>query len=149
MADLQNYVDTTIEPGNDFEPIPNGWYLAQIIDSEMKPPASGDGMMLVLKWEILDGNYKGRILFDNLCLQHTNPQTVKLAQKALAGIRHATGVLQPKDSVELHNIPVMVKVVVYKDKRDEMKNDIRDYKKREPAGQAPQANNNAKPWQRG
>jgi hypothetical protein len=140
MADLRGFDAQTVEPNDSFDPIPNGDYLCIITASEMKPTKSGDGAYLELELEVLDGPYKGRKLWDRLNLNNANETTVKIAKGALSAICRAVGVLQPKDSCELHDLPMLVKVACKKrDDTDELTNVVKGYKKRDAANIAPVA----------
>jgi hypothetical protein len=62
--------------------------------------------------DILDGEHKGRKIFDQLNLVNPNPTTVEIAQRTLSAICHATGKMQVSDSEELHLIPMTIQVTV-------------------------------------
>ncbi len=51
-----------------FDLLPAGDYHAVITESDYVETKSGTGMNLKLTWQIIDGNFKGRLLFENLCL---------------------------------------------------------------------------------
>jgi hypothetical protein len=93
------------------EVIPPGKYLVQIVNSEMKLTSTG-GELLWLEFDILDGEHKGRKLFDRLNLQNSNAQAVEIAQRALSAICHATGQMQVNDSQQLHYKPMVATVKV-------------------------------------
>jgi hypothetical protein len=127
MANLQQMYDPNDKP-NEFEVLPAGRYLAAITESAMKPTSKGTGEYLELKFQIIDGPYKGRVLFSRLNLKNPNPQAVQIARGDLAAIRKATGVVNPKDSVELHNLPVTIIVKVGKNKDSgEANNEIKGF----------------------
>ena len=161
MADLRGFDAQTVEPNDSFDPIPNGDYLCIITASEMKPTKAGDGAYLELEMQVLEGQYQGRKLWDRLNLNNANDTTVKIAKGTLSAICRAVGVLQPKDSCELHDLPMLVKVACKKrDDTDELTNVVKSYKKRDGASSpvtaaapvAPLANSPAKsaspPWKR-
>ena len=135
---------------DEFQPIPAGRYTAAIIKSETKSTKDGKGSYLKLEIDILDGQYKGRKIFENLNLENANETTVKIAQVTLANICRAVGVLHPKDSSELHHKPMSVRVVIEPEK-DGMpaQNRIKGWDAIGPA-KAPEsvAPANAKPWER-
>ena len=110
MANLGNFDATQVQPNQPFEVIPGGKYPVQIVASEMKLTSDGDGQYLSLEHEIIDGQYKGRKLWNNLNLKNRNPQTVEIAQRELSAICHATGKLHVADSEDLHFIPMLVTV---------------------------------------
>ena len=152
MANLNGFDANQVEPNVGYEPVPANKYIAMITASEMKPTKNGDGSYLELELTILDGPYKDRKVWDRLCLNHPNTQTVKIARGNLSAICRAVGVLQPKDSCELHNIPMCITVKCKKrDDNDEIANEIRAYAKKESAaGKPPQAPapDNTPPWRR-
>ncbi len=66
MPELPPYdVDGTGEMGN-FEPVPVGDYICRISDAELKVVTSGHFQQLVLQWEIMDGDYAGRLIYDRI-----------------------------------------------------------------------------------
>ena len=81
-----------------------------------------------------------------------NATAVKIARGELSAICHAVGVMQPRDSVELHNLPLVIQVRVKKrTDTGELVNEIKAFTQREPsapvAAAAP-ASNGAPPWKR-
>ena len=107
-----NFDANEVQPQESFEPIPAGWYECMIVDSEMKPTKSGTGQYLQLRLDVTEGQYANRVLFERLNLDNPNSTAVEIAQRTLSAICHATGVLQPRDSSDLHNIPLRVRVSV-------------------------------------
>jgi hypothetical protein len=114
MADLHGFNANEVDPTTDLEPIPAGKYLAMITDSEMKPTKSGDGRYLQLTFQILEGPYKNRFVWARLILHNANETAVKIARAELSAICRAVGVLTPRDSCELHNLPLVITVKLKK-----------------------------------
>ena len=150
MANLQGFNAHDVEPKKAFDPIPANRYLACITESEMKPTNSGNGRYLELRFQVLEGEHKGRLLWTRLNLENPKQQTVQIARAELSAICRAVGVMTPKDSVELHNLPLLVTVKVVKRKdTGEPQNRITKYEKREGAEVAPpQATTDSPPWRR-
>jgi len=109
MTEL-NFDSTVIEPTGKFTPIPVNDYLAVITDSEMKDTKKGDGKYLLLTYEVVEGEFSGRKIFETLNLVNSNQTAVEIAQRALSAVCRATGVLHPKDSSELHGKPLVISV---------------------------------------
>jgi len=107
-----NFDSTNIAPDTSREPIPAGTYLSHITESDLVAAKSGNGQNLKLTFEVLDGQFKGRKVFETLCVQHTNQDTQRIAQAKLSAICHATGLLRVQDSSELHYKPVKLNVTV-------------------------------------
>lgn len=110
MAKL-NFNANNVDPQKPLDPIPTGWYPAMIVESELKPTKDTKGTMLALTWEVVDGEYKGRKVFDRLNIKNANKQAEEIAAGQLSAICHATGVMQVKDSAELHNKPLQIRVI--------------------------------------
>lgn len=103
---------TSVEPTTAYELLPAGKYRAQIVESEMRVTRNGMGQFLWLMLDILEGEQKGRKIFDQLNLVNPNPTTVEIAQRTLSAICHATGKMHVSDSEELHLIPMMIQVKI-------------------------------------
>ncbi len=107
---ILNFDATTVEPSTSKDPVPAGKYLAVISASEMKPTRNGAGQYLECEYQIIDGPFKGRKLWSRHNLQNPNPQAVQVARRELSSICHAVGVMQTKDSGELHHLPLTIMV---------------------------------------
>ncbi len=152
MANLNGFNANDVEPTTTLDPLPAGKYLAAITASEMKPTKAGDGSYLQLEFTVLEGPCKGRKVWDRLCLTHPNAQTVKIARGNLSAICRAVGVMQPRDSVELHNLPLVITVKCKKrEDTGELSNEVRGYAKKDGAagqGQQAPATDTTPPWKR-
>jgi hypothetical protein len=151
MANLNGFNANEVEPAVGFDPIPAGKYLAVITESGMKPTKSGSGNFLELTFQVLEGEFKGRLLWARLNLDNPNATTVKIARAELSAICRAIGVMVPKDSVELHNLPLVI-TVAHKKRQDtgEITNVIKGYAKKDAAAPKPTTpgNNGKAPWQK-
>lgn len=136
MADLGGFDANIVPPQLPFEVLPAGHYLAVIVASAMEPSKAG-GRFLKLEWEIVDGPAKGRRLFSRLNLENANPKAVSIARAELSAICHAVGVLTPRDSAQLHALPLVLDVRC-KARKDngELANEIRGYVKKNDAARA-------------
>jgi hypothetical protein len=151
MANLSGFDANQVEPSTDFDPVPAGKYLAVIIDSEEKANKAGTGSYLQLTFQIIDGPYKNRLLWARLNLDNPNATAVQIARAELSAICRAVGVLAPNDSVELHDLPLVIHVKCKKRAdTDEITNEIKGYSKKEtpqPTAAAVPANSTP-PWKR-
>lgn len=100
-----------VEPAQSYDVLPAGTYIAIIEASEMKPTKSG-GEQLVLTFQIVDGEHEGRKVWGRLNLKNANPKAEEIAMRELSAICRAIGVLTPKDSSDLHDKPLQIKVKV-------------------------------------
>lgn len=153
MANLGNFDASRIEPSTTFEPLPAGKYLAMVTASEMKLNKAGTGSYLELVFTILEGEYKDRKLWARYNLDHPNEVVTKIAMADLSALCRAVGVLTPRDSVELHNLPLVVTVACKKrDDTGDIVNVIKRYERREVANTRPQqatpSQATTPPWKR-
>jgi len=98
------------EDMNSFDPIPDGWEDAEIIESDYKENSKKTGHNATLKFSILSGKHKGRLLFVNLSLDNPKQETVQMAEKELATICRAVGLAGVEDTEDLHNKPMQIKI---------------------------------------
>lgn len=156
MATL-DFNATDVQPLEVFEAIPNGEYEAVITESDMKPNKANTGAYLELKTEIVSGDYAGRKLTARLNLHNPSQKAVEMARRELSSICHATGVIHPGDSSELHNIPLVIRVRQTKRDDGTLSNEIAGWKAKEPvapaapvaaANTAAQAAQGTAPWMR-
>lgn len=152
MATL-NFNAIDVEPNVGMEAVPAGKYIAVITESQMKPTKSGNGYFLELTFEIIEGEYKGRKVWARLNLDNPNQEAVKIARGELSALCRAVNVMQPKDSAELHNLPLEISVKCKKrDDNDEITNEIKGYAPKgsssNPAAPAAQKKADTPPWRR-
>lgn len=104
---------TQVEPDAPYEPIPPGDYPVMVTDTSLDPTSKGDGIMLKLELQVLDGHaLAGRKLFDRMLLKHPSEKAVEIARRKLSAVCHATGVMKLNDSAELHGKSLLATVKV-------------------------------------
>ena len=105
---------TKVAPQQPLEAIPReqcGWMPAIIIESEVAATKTNkDGTRLALTAEIIDGDCKGRRVFDGFNLKNSNKVAEEIGMAQLSALCHATGVMKVSDSKELHSKPFLLKV---------------------------------------
>ena len=109
---MLNFSTNGQEEMDDYSVIPQGDYNAQIVKSEIKPTKNGDGKRLNFQFKILDGKFKGRIIFVGLNIENPNPIAVEISMKELTSICKSVGLEDIEDSTELHGQPLQIKVAV-------------------------------------
>jgi len=100
--------------GDGFKVVPPGTYNVVIVESDVQATAKG-GKMLVLKYQIIDGQQVGDTVVDRLNIVNSSDTAQKIGLSQLKNICDAIGhVGQLKDSAQLHGKPLAIKVVVEK-----------------------------------
>ena len=128
MVSLGDFNANEVQPNTEFEPIPAGKYLAVITASEMKPTKNRAGSFLELTFQVIEGEYQKRNLWARLNLVNSNETAVQIARGELSAICRAVGVMTPKDSSQLHDIPLLISVKCKKrNDTGEVTNEIKGY----------------------
>jgi hypothetical protein len=100
-----------------FDIVPAGEYVAVIEESSIVANKQGTGEILKLTYQVIDGPFKGRKIFNNLNIKHSgsekSAQTEAIARKSLNSICVAVGLQGTiTDTTQLHDKPLKVDVKV-------------------------------------
>lgn len=144
MAYLEGFNAADVEP-NSRKPLPAGVYLCKIDETERKPSKSGNGDYLKVKASVIDGEYKGKVIFDQLNLWNANPVAKEIAWGTMSSICRAVNVMCPKDSNDLCGIPLNITVRVTQGNDGNAYNDVVSYDPRNISAVDNHAANNEKP----
>jgi hypothetical protein len=118
----------------EFKPLKAGWYPAELVKSELKSTKDKKGKYLSFQFKVTedanDESSEGRFVFTNLNIVNSNETAVKIAHSDLKAICEAVGHEgELEDTVDLHNIPLMIKVSYKPETPDwPAKNEIKGYK---------------------
>jgi hypothetical protein len=114
------------EYSKSFEKLPAGWYPAVIFESEILPTAAGNGFRLILKYKIIDGPGKDRIVQGSHNIQNPSPKAVEISMSELKTINACIGNYQPiNQSEEMHNKPMQIRL---SDPKDGDYNEVKGWK---------------------
>jgi Protein of unknown function (DUF669) len=116
-TELPETFDTEHETGNSWELLPPGEYVAQIIETNVAPLKSNNGTGVTLVWQIIEGQYTNRLIWQNVVYIHTNETPQRIGRKMIKDLCVALGIdVAVKDaSIWLHQ-PCRIRVVIQKDK---------------------------------
>lgn len=105
--------EITLPSTSSYEPIPEGRYTCAVTSSDLKPTKSGNGHYLQLVFEVLEGQYAGRRIYERLNIDNPNKKAVNIARRAMTELCAVVGIVgELKDTEELHNVPVSVDVTI-------------------------------------
>lgn len=140
MADLGGQFNAgEVEPIGDRTPIPAGDYRCVIIKSEWKATSAGTGRYLEFTFQVVEGEHNKRMVWSRLNLDNPSQQAVEIARRELSAICRATGVMTPRDTSELHDIPIVLKVAVKRrEDNGEPSNEVKGYESVRKASEAKQ-----------
>lgn len=138
----------------EFDLIPAGRYLAQIVSSDIVDTKAGNGQRLVWTVDILDGEFTGRKLVDSINTRNHSEAAVSVGHSRLAMVCNALGIPSADDSEQLHLIPFWAHVEHRKDRAEITYYERREHERRPSPGarslpsQAPAQSAARKPWDR-
>jgi len=144
-------------PNATFEPLPPGWYAAQIDAASVKDTESKTGKYLKLELVILDQPYNGRRVFTNITLVNPSQVAVEIGQRQLANLAHACGITALRDSAELLQRFVQIRLKIKEEKGYDPQNEVTGYKPPNTTAPGPQpmqdkpaapAKSAKRPWER-
>jgi hypothetical protein len=107
-----------------FDVLPKGDYTVAIIASDAKATNAGDGYYLKFTLQVLDGEFKGRKIWDQLMIEHPKELAVKIGKARLADYCRAVGKNNPQDTSELHDVAIRVRLKIRKDEQYGDKNEV-------------------------
>lgn len=121
-----------INMDSSYEPLPDGEYTAIIETSNIANNKSNTGEVLTLGLSIVDGNFKGRKLFDRLNIKHEKENVQEIAHKILARVVESCGLVKISDTSELHNKPLTIRVSIENNPTYGKQNRIKGYSRNYP-----------------
>lgn len=109
--------------GGDMEPIPDNTMVRAIItEAKWDFPQNNDPALIKLRWDVVDGDYKKRVIFQKIKVEEADPKKRDKALTMLAAIDfNAGGKLMAKDGkpsdadlmMNLTNKPMVLRVRVW------------------------------------
>jgi hypothetical protein len=114
--------------------LPPGDYIVLVEKEEVKATKAGTGHYLEIQFQVIDGQFKGRKLWDRFNVDNPNGEAVRIALEALAELGRAANIHDLSETSALLNKTAKVRVAVKDDK-----NEIRKYESVTPpaAGSIP------------
>jgi hypothetical protein len=90
---------------------------AQITEATVSQPQSGDGYGIELTWQITEGTYENRFLWQRVTFQHSSTQAQRIGRAQFKDLCTACGVTEAVNDLDLFKlIPCKVRVGIEKDK---------------------------------
>jgi hypothetical protein len=142
QADSGNYVSKYDQP------IPEGEYLAEVVETDIRATKKGNGHYTLVKWEVAEGDHIGRWLFEYHNHDNPNEKAVEIAARNLKKICNAFGIDGFDDTDELMGKRAILSVGI--DKKDNTRNNVYDYASVQ-SNTAPKTDTEAttsRPWNR-
>jgi hypothetical protein len=101
FLDEEFSVETLPVGNNNFEPLPEGWYNATIVNAEVKETKAGDGKFIAVKYTITGPSHQGRVVFGNLNIKNASTKAEEIGCQQLGDIMRAIGLAKVSDTDQL------------------------------------------------
>lgn len=121
------------EGQGEFQPLPAGWYTANITDAEVKDTKAGTGQYIKCRYDITGPSHEGRVVFGNLNIRNPNPKAEEIGRQQLGDLMRAIGLSSVTDTDQLIGGRCQIKLKVRKSEEYGDSNDVQAWKAAEGA----------------
>ena len=132
MAFLGQTFDANELPqGNsgNYDPLPAGWYNANITAAELKPTKDGSGQYIKVRYDITGPSHQGRVVFGNVNIRNSSAKAEEIGRQQLGEIMRATGIARVTDTDQLVGNTLQIKLDVRPaDGQYPAQNEVRGFK---------------------
>lgn len=130
MAFLNETYDVNELPqGNsNYDPLPPGWYHANITGAELKSTKAGNGQYIAVRYDITGPTHQGRVVFGNLNIKNPNPKAEEIGRQQLGEIMRAIGLAKVTDTDQLIGGSLQIKLEIRQQEGYAPNNDVKGFK---------------------
>jgi len=134
--DIGFSADELPESRGDYEPLPEGWYSAEIGDAEIRVTKDGTGQYIRCRYNITGPTKAGRVVFGNVNIINKSAQAEKIGRQQLGELMRSVGIGRLEDTDQLIGCPLQIKLSIRPAENGyAAQNDVRGF--RAPEGAAP------------
>lgn len=96
----------------EYDPIPEGEYVLKALDAEEKSTSRGDGSYIKAKFEVVKGEYAGRLLWQNFNINNPSDKAQRIGRQQIVAWATACGKPEADDTDKLLEKPFRAAVVI-------------------------------------
>jgi len=129
LGETINAADLPVSEAGNYDPLPAGWYTANITGAELKATKAGDGQYIAVRYDITGPTHQGRVVFGNINVRNASPKAEKIGRQELGDIMRAIGLANVSDTDQLIGGGLSIKLDI-KEAQGEYKarNEVRGFK---------------------
>lgn len=124
----QSFEVDTLPQSNSYEPLPAGWYEANITGAELKATKAGNGQYIAVKYTITGPSFQGRTVYGNLNIKNPNPKAQEIGRSQLGDLMRAIGLAKVTDTDQLISGKLMIKLAISKREGYDDSNEVKGFK---------------------
>lgn len=134
--DIGFTADELPESRGDYEPLPEGWYSAEIGDAEIRVTKDGTGQYIRCRYNITGPTKAGRVVFGNLNIMNKSQKAEEIGRQQLGELMRSVGIGRIEDTDQLIGCPLQIKLSIRPAENGyAAQNEVRGF--RAPEGAAP------------
>lgn len=84
-----------------YDPIPEGEYVLKALDAEEKTTAKGDGSYIKVKFEVVNGEHAGRLIWQNFNVNNPSEKAQRIGRQQIVAWATACGKPDANDTDKL------------------------------------------------
>ena len=112
--DVSDVTPDTGATGGSYDPIPEGEYVLKALDAEEKTTSAGTGSYIKAKFEVVKGEYTGRLIWQNFNINNPSEKAQRIGRQQLVAWAAACGKPDADDTDKLLEKPFTAAVSVEK-----------------------------------
>jgi hypothetical protein len=121
--------DLPVSEAGNYDPLPAGWYTANITGAELKSTKAGDGQYIAVRYDITGPSHQGRVVFGNINVRNASPKAEGIGRQQLGDIMRAIGLAKVSDTDELIGGSLSIKLDIKEAQGDyKARNEVRGFK---------------------
>jgi hypothetical protein len=99
--DVSDVTPDTGATGGSYDPIPEGEYILKAVDAEEKATSKGDGSYIKVKFEVVKGEFNGRLLWQNFNVNNPSEKAQRIGRQQMVAWATACGKPDADDTDKL------------------------------------------------
>jgi hypothetical protein len=104
--------------GGGYDPLPAGWYEANITKADLNPTKDGTGQRINVRYDITGPTHQGRVVFGGLNIRNKSPRAEEIGRQQLGDICRCIGLSSIQDTDQLIGHPIRIKLKLDDDRND-------------------------------
>lgn len=112
--DVSDVTPDTGATGGSYDPIPEGEYVLKALDAEEKATSAGTGSYIKVKFEVVKGEYTGRLIWQNFNINNPSEKAQRIGRQQMVAWATACGKPDADDTDKLLDKPFSAAVSIEK-----------------------------------
>lgn len=121
-------IDQLPQSSGSYDPLPAGWYSANITQAELMNTKAGNGQYIKIRYDITGPSHQGRVVFGNLNIKNPNPKAEEIGRQQLGEIMRAIGIPRVTDTDQLIGGNLQIKLDIRESEQYGAQNEVKGFK---------------------